>query len=72
VVIRSWIQILILEILNAEKWRAVEIQVTGHSLCEFVHDLYVAEIPDYRSAADNVGLSSLPSTRRVPEDSIIG
>jgi len=37
-----------LDTFDVEEYRDLEIYVRGHSPCEFVHDLYIAEI--YRPA----------------------
>ena len=56
------------EILDDEgEYRDLEVYVWRHSPCEFVHDLYIAEL--YRSsaifsAADSLGLSSFTSAQR--------
>ena len=34
----------IFETFDVENYCDLEIQVRGHSLCEFMHDLYIAEI----------------------------
>jgi len=50
---------IIFELFDVEKCRVLEILVMGHSPCEFMHDLYIAEI--YRPGVIFLRLMDLSS-----------
>ena len=39
-----YISCTVFEIFDVEEYRDLEIQVSAHSPCEFMHDLYIAKL----------------------------
>jgi len=59
----------IFEIFGVEEYLDLDIRIRGHSLCEFMYDLYIVELyrPGDIFVADSMALSSFTSIELAPE-----